>query len=70
MTETATAPGGKFLTTEEVCDRLGVKRTKLWTLRKEPGFPQPGRIGHRTLRWRADEIDAYFEASRIPAVTP
>ena len=70
MTSTSTESRPVFLTTEEVCERLRIGRTKLFELRREEDFPKPARIGHRSLRWREDEIDAWFEASRQSAPSP
>lgn len=53
---------GRLLTQAEICERLGIKRTKLWTLRTDEasGFPKPARFGHRTLRWREDDIEDFI----------
>jgi prophage regulatory protein len=64
MTEPVTiATVGKLLSTAEVCARLGIKRTKFYELRKDGGFPEPARLGYRTLRWREADIDDFIAAS-------
>ena len=76
MTENVAAES-RLLTMEEVRERLGISRTKLWELRtgnsRHPSaepvsnmvrFPPPAKFGNRTLRWREADIDAYIEASQ------
>lgn len=45
-----------FLTNNEFCELLRCSETTVWRLRKEPGFPQPGKLGRR-LRWDYEKVE-------------
>ena len=54
----------RFLRANEVCARLGIKKTKLYALLAE-GFPMPAKIGKASV-WAEAEIEAYM-AERLAA---
>jgi len=45
-----------FLTNKEFCELLRCSKTTVWRLRKESGFPQPGKLGRR-LRWDHEKVE-------------
>lgn len=49
-----------FLRAKEVCERLGVKKTKLYALLGEGHFPLPAKVGRASL-WPAHEVEAYMQ---------
>ena len=57
----------KLLTTAEVCDRLGIRRTTFYALRSAPEFPRPIEMTKRTIRYRENELDAWLESKRMRA---
>lgn len=65
----AAAPNGVkplvFLRVKEVCERIGVKKTKLYALLGEGHFPMPAKIGKASV-WAEAEIEAYM-AERMAA---
>ena len=57
----------KLLTVKELAVRLAVHERTCWRLAAlaeagQGGFPKPLRIGPKTARWRAADIDAYLAA--------
>ena len=52
-----------FLTTKQAAERIGVsKNTLLRRLHSGKPVPPVVRLDKRTLRWRADAVDAWIEA--------
>lgn len=51
----------KFFTTEQVIESLSISRQTLARWCGNGMFPQPLRLGGRTLRWREDAIRAWLE---------
>ena len=51
-----------FLTLAQTARKIGVSRTELFHLRKRPDFPAPLMLTSRTVRYVADEIDAWMMA--------
>jgi excisionase family DNA binding protein len=60
------AAANKLLDQVELCDRLGISRTKLYELRQQ-GYLTPIRVSPRNLRWRESDVEAFIEASRETA---
>ena len=54
-----------FLRAKEVCDRLGIKKTKLYALLDEGDFPRPAKLGKASV-WPEHEVEA-FMARRMEA---
>lgn len=52
-----------FLTVDEVCARLKRKRSTLQEWRNKGGGPAYVKVGHRTILYRLEDIEA-FEAQR------
>ena len=51
----------RLMTLKEVCARVGVCRTTIYNRIAERQFPQPVKVGSKSVRWRSDEIDEYIE---------
>ena len=60
----------KLLTWRQVCDELGIAKTTLYRRVKAGDIPEPVRLGPRTARWRADQIDAYIEGLPVGVGAP
>ena len=57
----------RLLTVKELAAALGVNERTCWRLASmaEAGhgdFPRPLRIGHRIIRWRLSDVEAYLAA--------
>lgn len=48
-----------FLRAKEVCERLGVKKTKLYALLGEGDFPLPAKLGKASV-WPEHEVEAFM----------
>ena len=57
----------KYLKTKDITYLLGISRTTLDDWIKKGKFPQPIKIDH-ILLWKEDDIDAWMESKRKPAV--
>jgi prophage regulatory protein len=53
---------GTLLRIADVCEWLGISRTTVYLLLSKGSFPEPVRLGSRTVRWRVDAIEAWREA--------
>lgn len=51
----------KLLKAEDVATLLGISMRSLWRFRSTGVIPAPIRIGERTLRWRAQDIQEYLD---------
>ena len=51
----------QLLSVKEVCAKVGVCRTTVYARMAAKTFPTPLKIGAKTVRWRADEIDAFID---------
>lgn len=51
----------QLLSIRDVCAKVGVCRSTVYARMAERKFPTPLKIGVRTVRWRADEIDAFID---------
>ena len=57
-----------LISIREVCERLGgIHQATAYRMIEKGQLPEPIRIGERTARWRADEIDAYIESRANPS---
>lgn len=67
MTQPETRAPDRLLNWSEVCDLLGIGRTKLWELRQQGHLPEvrmPSATGkRRALRWRQSDVEAFIQAS-------
>ena len=54
----------ELLLTKEARGELKVSRAKFDRLRKVAGFPEPIRLGARSLRWKRSELLAFAEGTR------
>ena len=52
----------ELLTSDELLKKFQISRTTLFRWVKAGSFPSPVRIGRRTIRWRADEIDEFVKS--------
>ncbi len=60
----------RFLRIGEVCRLVGCGRSWIYARLREGAFPQPVRLGHRTVVWREAEVRAWMNAraaTRAPA---
>lgn len=53
----------KLLPCPEVLDRIGLKKSRLYALIRENNFPEPIKVGSRSL-WPSNQVDAWI-AERI-----
>ena len=51
----------KLMTRREVEETVRLGRSAIYKLMREGVFPIPIRVGSRSVRWRASEIDEYLE---------
>lgn len=58
-------PTESLLRLPEVEAIVGLKKSKLYTLIQEGGFPQPVKLGTRSVRWKASSIYGWIE--NLPA---
>ena len=59
-----------FLRAKQVCERLGVKKTKFYSLVNEGCFPPPAKLGKASV-WPEHEVEAFMAKmmeSRYPLV--
>jgi len=61
-TSEADLAGCRLLTVKAVANLLGVSVRLVWRLVAGGRFPQPIRLGARTVRWRARDIAEHIEA--------
>lgn len=59
-------PTETLLRLHEVEAIVGLKKSKLYTLIQEGRFPQPVKLGTRSVRWKASTIYGWIEA--LPVV--
>lgn len=53
----------------EVETIVGIKKSKIYALINEGGFPSPIRIGRRAVRWRLGELQSWIENLPSAAAT-
>jgi prophage regulatory protein len=57
------APHTKLMTANDVMSAIGIRaRSTLWRMAKRLDLPPPVCIGKRSIRWRADQIEAWVES--------
>ena len=44
----------------QVTSRVGLSKSTIWKLSAEREFPQPRRLGPRSVAWLASEVDAWI----------
>ena len=57
----------RLLRRVEVEDRFGISRTKIYRLMREGRFPEPLKVGERSVRWRESEVTSWLES--LPRAT-
>ena len=55
-------PRERLLPIEQVTDLVGLKKSKLYELIREKRFPEPLRLGTRTVRWPETRVRAWVAA--------
>jgi prophage regulatory protein len=56
----------RFVRLKEVKDRTGLSKTEIYRRMDEGTFPKVIPLGKRSVAWRSDELDAWFD-ERIAA---
>lgn len=59
-------PTESLLRLPEVEAIVGLKKSKLYTLIREGGFPQPVKLGTRSVRWKASAVYGWINS--LPTV--
>lgn len=55
---------GTLIRLTEVCELLGLSRSKVYKLLSEGKFPRPVRVSARSVRWDVDALEAWREGLR------
>lgn len=58
-------PSESLLRLPEVEAIVGLKKSKLYTLIQEGGFPPPVKLGTRSVRWKASTVYGWIDS--LPA---
>jgi prophage regulatory protein len=58
-----------LLRLDQVCARVGLRKSTIYKLLASGDFPQPVRLGSRTSAWHASEVDGWI-AGRQRVLTP
>jgi len=53
---------GTLIRLADVCELLGMSRSTVYKLLSEGRFPEPVRVGVRSVRWRVDAVEAWRDA--------
>src|SRR5712691_10741530 len=53
---------GTLIRLLDVCRFLGISRSTVYKKLSERSFPEPARLGPRSVRWRVDDIEAWRDA--------
>ena|SRR5256885_863458 len=53
---------GSLIRLGDVCRFLGISKSTVYKKLSESSFPEPARLGPRTVRWRVDDIEAWRDA--------
>ena len=56
-----------LLRLRDVIARVAISRTRVYELIARGEFPAPYKIGTKSARWKASEIDAWIEALGAPS---
>lgn len=54
----------RFYTAEEVCERYKISLPTLWRWRKSRYIPEPKKIGPKSNRWSAEDLNAFDEKTK------
>jgi prophage regulatory protein len=57
-----TPQGDALLKLSEVCKLLSVGRSTIYEWINQDGFPQPVRMGGRSVRWESEEVQQWRRA--------
>jgi prophage regulatory protein len=52
----------RLLRLREVCSRIGVSRSKLYSMSRIGQFPAPAKLGGRTVAWLESDVDDWIDA--------
>jgi prophage regulatory protein len=58
--ETQQNSGLRLLRLPQVETKIGLKRSRIYSLMKEGRFPKPFRLGPRSVAWRTDDLDEWI----------
>ena len=61
-------PTDSLLRLSQVEAIVGLKKSKLYLLIQEGGFPPPVRLGKRSVRWKASAINNWIENITAPSI--
>jgi prophage regulatory protein len=61
--------GPRVLRLAEVVRQVGLGRSSIWRMAKEGTFPQPRRLGARSVGWVQAELDDWLKARSTATVT-
>lgn len=59
------ASGKRLLRLKEVCNRLGVSRSKVYSMTREGSFPAAKRLGGRTVAWLESDIENWIDSRAL-----
>jgi predicted DNA-binding transcriptional regulator AlpA len=61
-----------YLSSKEVCRRIGYSRVHLWRKSRDPddNFPAPYKLGSQKIGWRFDEIEAWVQSLERVSYAP
>jgi prophage regulatory protein len=62
-------PTESLLRLPEVEAVVGLKKSKLYTLIQEGRFPQPVKLGTRSVRWKASAVYAWINSLPTAGIT-
>jgi prophage regulatory protein len=63
-------PAGSLLRLAEVCKILSISRSTIYKRLSDETFPEPVRLGPRTVRWRTEAIEAWSRSATAWRSTP
>lgn len=53
----------------EVCDLVGLSRSRIYVLMQRREFPEPRRIGRRAVAWRESDLRQWIETRALASET-
>ncbi|WP_306546959.1 AlpA family transcriptional regulator [Desulfobulbus sp.] len=62
-------PTESLLRLPEVEAIVGLKKSKVYTLIQEGGFPKPVKLGTRSVRWKASDVYSWINSLPVAALT-
>ena len=54
------ARSDRLLTNEQITAQIGISRSTIYRLTRKNSFPQPIRIGERSVRWLESDVEAWL----------